>query len=170
MIFSSAYKFAWAELFLFTILRPMRFVNHFIKVVFAFVLVSSLSVFAQEESSPVQADSAQNAQTQVVPATVFFSEMNMRDSIIGARDYACKAEGDSLRNVIASEQVKSSNWEQSYETVKKDNEVCQKALRVTIDSQTEKKKGGDGDAALMASSSFFGGIALGMLLFWLIFD
>lgn len=153
----------------------MRFVNHFFNVLFAVVLVFSLSAFAQGESDSLQTlstqnDSASTASEPVIPAKVFFAEMNMRDSVIGAHDEACRNEGDSLRNVIASEQVKSSNWEQSYETVKNDNEVCQKALRVTIEAQTEKKKEPENDAALMASSSFLGGIALGMLLFWLIFD
>lgn len=100
------------------------------------------------------------------------AELNVRDSVMAARENACKAETDSLRGAIAVEQAKSANWEQSYKTVMQDNNVCQQALRVSIDSQTEKKgeRNPGKDAAMMSGSAFLGGVGIGMLLFWLIFD
>lgn len=103
-------------------------------------------------------------------AADFAAELNLRDSVMAAHDSTCKAEGDSLRSVIGKEQAKCANWEKSYETVKQDNAVCQQALRVAIESQTEKNKSSDSQAATMTMSSFIGGIGIGMLLFWLIFD
>lgn len=140
------------------------------------ILPFALSVFvfadeAQEESS--------------VSVAEMKAELDMRDSVMAARDNAYKAEGDSLRTVISVEQAKSTNWEQSYNTVmqenntcqqnysavRKDNDICQQALRVSIEAQTEKnKKGGRSDAAMMSGSAFLGGVGIGMLLFWLIFD
>lgn len=105
-----------------------------------------------------------------VDATEMKAELDMRDSVMAARENACKAEGDSLRGALAVEQAKSSNWEQSYKTVMQDNMVCQQALRVSIDAQTEKNGAGKKDAAMMSGSAFLGGVGIGMLLFWLIFD
>lgn len=131
-----------------------------LKVLVLSLLVSSVA-FAQEESAPSDG---------MVPAAEVAAELSVRDSVMAARETACKATTDSLRNAVESEQAKSANWEQSYNTVKQDNSVCQQALRVTIDSQTEKNGSSKKEAAMMTSSSFLGGILLGMLLFWLIFD
>jgi hypothetical protein len=93
------------------------------------------------------------------------AELAIRDSVMTA----CNVESDSLRNIIESEQAKSANWEKSYNTVKQDNSVCQQALRVAIDAGSNNGTA-KREAAMMTGSSFLGGIALGMLLFWLIFD
>lgn len=105
-----------------------------------------------------------------VDATEMQAELNVRDSVMAAHDNACKMESDSLRGVVAVEQAKSANWEQSYKTVMQDNNVCQQALRVSIDAQSKKNKDDKNEAAMMSGSAFLGGVGLGMLLFWLIFD
>ena len=82
-------------------------------------------------------------------------------------------EKDSLRAALNSEKAKGENWEKSYETMKKSNETCAKALSVSVgvnEKNKERENQSRSQAAMMTSSSFFGGIALGMLLFWLIFD
>lgn len=94
------------------------------------------------------------------------AELAIRDSVMTA----CNVESDSLRNLIESEQAKSANWEQSYNTIKQDNSVCQQALRVAIDAASDKNGSVKKEAAMMTGTSFLGGIAIGMLLFWLIFD
>lgn len=125
------------------------------------------------------ADDVPNAVPSEVNAAEMKAELDLRDSVMAARDNACRAESDSLRTVISVEQAKSANWEQSYNTVKKDyadlekdNSVCQQALLVSINAQTEKKnsKESQAEAAMMSGSALLGGIGLGMLLFWLIFD
>ena len=131
-----------------------------LKVLVFSLLISSVA-FAQEETTPSEG---------MVPAAEVAAELSVRDSVMAARETACKATTDSLRSAVESEQAKSANWEQSYNTIKQDNSVCQQALRVTIDSQTEKEKTSNNNAATMTLSSFLGGIALGMLLFWLILD
>ena len=103
----------------------------------------------------------------------FKSEIAHRDSLMAVADSSCSVEKDSLRAALNSEQAKTKNWEQSYETMKKSNETCARALSVSIEANEkskEKEKQSKSQAAMTTSSSFFGGIALGMLLFWLIFD
>lgn len=105
-----------------------------------------------------------------VDAAEMKAELDMRDSVMAARENACKAESDSLRGAIVVEQSKSANWEQSYNTAMQENSVCQQALRVSIEGQAEKKKEERNESAMMSGSAFLGGFGLGMLLFWLIFD
>lgn len=101
------------------------------------------------------------------------AEIALRDSLMAEQGNSCKVEKDSLRQTIESEQAKSANWEKSYNTLKQENDVCTKALGVSIDiSEKNKQKAEDEkkNASMMTSTSFIGGIAIGMLLFWLIFD
>ena len=103
----------------------------------------------------------------------FKSEIAHRDSLMAVADSSCSVEKDSLRAALNSEQAKTKNWEQSYETMKKSNETCARALSVSIEANEkskEKEKQSKSQAAMMTSSSFMGGLAVGMLLFWLIFD
>ena len=103
----------------------------------------------------------------------FKSELAHRDSLMAIADSSCSVEKDSLRAALNSEKAKGENWEKSYETMKKSNETCAKALSVSVgvnEKNKERENQSRSQAAMMTSSSFFGGIALGMLLFWLIFD
>ena len=95
----------------------------------------------------------------------------MRDSIMQVQDNACTVEKDSLRAVIDTEKAKSENWEKSYNTVKKDNETCARMLSTSIEVNEKKKEKEDEEhrnAAMMTSSSFLGGIGIGLLIMWLI--
>ncbi|MCF0223628.1 MAG: hypothetical protein HUK20_05105 [Fibrobacter sp.] len=100
-------------------------------------------------------------------------EIAIRDSVMQAQGESCTAEKDSLRSVIQVEQAKCANWEQSYNTIKKNNEMCAQALAVSIGVNEKKKEQAEEEkrqAAMMSGTSFLGGVGLGMLLFWLIFD
>lgn len=117
--------------------------------------------------------SQEAADTVNTETSALRQELSVRDSVMQVRDSLCGVEKDSLRTAVVIEQAKCANWEQSYQTVKKDNEVCAQALGVAIeanqrdkDSAAEERK----KAAVMSSSSFFGGLLVGGLLFWLIFD
>jgi len=137
------------------------------KRIFSLLLLFVALAFAQE--SPV----VEAAADPVVAASVVREELAMRDSVMQIRDSLCKVEKDSLRSAIVVEQAKSTNWEQSYQVMKQNNEVCAKALGVAIEANEKNKDSAAEErkkAAVMGSSSFFGGVLVGALLFWLIFD
>ncbi len=95
----------------------------------------------------------------------------MRDSVMQVRDSLCAVEKDSLRKALVVEDAKYGNWEQSYQTMKQNNEVCAQALSVAIDVNEKNKAKADDErkkAATMGTSSFFGGLAVGLLVMWLI--
>ena len=120
--------------------------------VFALVFILSVSALAESETELQQ-------------------EVALRDSIMQVQGEACSMEKDSLRSLIETEKAKSANWEQSYNTIKKDNEVCAQALSVSIGVNENKKEKEDEErraAAMMTSSSFLGGIGIGLLIMWLI--
>ena len=84
---------------------------------------------------------------------------------------ACTLEKDSLRSAIDTEKAKSENWEKSYNTIKKDNETCAQMLSTSIgvnEKRKEKEEDERRNAAMMTSSSFLGGLGIGLLIMWLI--
>ena len=100
-------------------------------------------------------------------------ELAIRDSVMQLRDSLCIVEKDSLRKSVVVEEAKCANWEQSYQVMKQNNEVCAKALGIAIEASEKDKDRADEErrkAAVMSSSSFMGGLLVGALLFWLIFD
>lgn len=70
----------------------------------------------------------------------FKSEIAHRDSLMAVADSSCSVEKDSLRAALNSEQAKTKNWEQSYETMKKNNETCARALSVSIEANEKSKE------------------------------
>ena len=115
-------------------------------------------------------DADSTSQTSAVE-TELKQELAVRDSVMQVQGDACTLEKDSLRAVIDTEKAKSENWEKSYNTVKKDNETCAQMLSTSI-GVNEKRKEREEDerrnAAMMTSSSFLGGIGIGLLIMWLI--
>ena len=98
-------------------------------------------------------------------------EIAVRDSVMQVQGDACTLEKDSLRSVIETEKAKSDNWEKSYNTVKKDNETCAQMLVTSIGMNEKKQEKEDNDrraAAMATSSSFLGGVGIGLLIMWLI--
>lgn len=108
------------------------------------------------------------------------AELAVRDSVMAVRDSACTVEKQSLRSDLEVEKAKCENWEQSYNTLKKNNETCAKALSVAMQAsqeQAEKQKAKDAKAKedeknsmMMQSASMLGSFGLGMLIMWLILD
>jgi len=108
------------------------------------------------------------------------AELAVRDSVMSIRDSACTVEKQSLRSDLEVEKAKCENWEQSYNTLKKNNETCAKALSVAMQAsqeQAEKQKAKDAKAKedeknsmMMQSASMLGSFGLGMLIMWLILD
>ncbi len=85
-----------------------------------------------------------------------------------------------MRSDLEIERAKCENWEQSYNTLKKNNETCAKALSVAIEAsqeQTEKQKAKEeaekekeGSDRMMTGASMAASFGLGMLIMWLIID
>ena len=147
------------------------------KILFALLFCVVAAFAAAPATAPAEsvaaapADSAAEAPQET--CSEFKSELAHRDSLMAIADSSCSVEKDSLRAALNAEKAKGENWEKSYETMKKSNETCAKALSVSVgvnEKNKERENQSRSQAAMMTSSSFFGGIALGMLLFWLIFD
>jgi len=137
--------------------------NRLVKVLVTLAL--SLSVAFADETATPAADSAATVETELK------QELAMRDSVMQVQGNACTVEKDSLRAVIETEKAKSENWEKSYNTVKKDNETCAQMLSTSIGVNENKQKKEDEDrraAAMATSSSFLGGVGIGLLIMWLI--
>ena len=148
------------------------------KILFA-LLFCVVAAFAAPAAVPadsavaVPADSAAEISAPQETCSEFKSELAHRDSLMAVADSSCSVEKDSLRAALTSEKAKGENWEKSYETMKKSNETCAKALSVSIgvsENSKEKRDEERREAAMMSGSAFLGGLGLGMLLFWLIFD
>lgn len=136
------------------------------------ILVVSLAfcgsiAFADEPVSPVAVvdSTAPSVETELK------QEIAVRDSVMQVQSNACTVEKDSLRSVIETEKAKSENWEKSYNTIKKDNETCAQMLSTSIGVNENKQKKEEDDrraAAMATSSSFLGGVGIGLLIMWLI--
>ena len=106
------------------------------------------------------------------------AEIAVRDSVMAIHDSVCIAEKKALRSDLEIETAKCENWEQSYNTLKKNNETCAKALSVAIEAsqeQTEKQKAKEeaekekeGSDRMMTGASMAASFGLGMLIMWLI--
>jgi hypothetical protein len=138
--------------------------NRIFKIVMVLLSLSLSEAFADEAAAPV-ADSATTVATELK------QEIALRDSVMQVQGNACSVEKDSLRAVIETEKAKSDNWEKSYNTVKKDNETCAQMLVTSmgVNEKKQEKEQEDRRAAAMAtSSSFLGGVGIGLLIMWLI--
>lgn len=138
------------------------------KILAVVFCVAALAFAATPEPAPAAATPASSEQ---VPVDVMQEELAMRDSVMQVRDSLCAVEKDSLRKAIVVEDAKCANWEQSYQTMKQNNEVCAQALGVAIDVNEKNKEKVDEEkrkAATMSSTSFMGGLAVGLLVMWLI--
>ena len=152
-------------------------VRSFVKALFVSALfVCSLAGVgvAAESGAKASADAVSSAEAGLI------AELAARDSVMALRDSACTVEKQSLRSDLEIERAKCENWEQSYNTLKKNNETCAKALSVAIEAsqeQTEKQKAKEeaekekeGSDRMMTGASMAASFGLGMLIMWLIID
>ena len=103
------------------------------------------------------------------------AEIAVRDSVMAIHDSVCIVEKKALRSDLEIERAKCENWEQSYNTLKKNNETCAKALSVAVQAsqeQAEKQKAKEKEKSdvVMQSASMAASFGLGMLIMWLILD
>ena len=157
----------------------MRLISRFLVVLFCVATFAFAAAPADNApagnavaASAAPVDSAPAVASES-PVDVMQEELAMRDSVMQVRDSLCTVEKDSLRKAIVVEEAKCANWEQSYQTVKRDNEVCAQALGTTLEINEKNKEKADDErrkAAMSSGMSFTSGLLLGALLFWLIFD
>ena len=149
--------------------------------------VKSLAVSALFVSafavSPVLAAGAAKGEAQSAVAAEnaeLIAELAVRDSVMALHDSACTVEKKALRSDLELERAKCENWEQSYNTLKKNNETCAKALSVAIEASQEQadkqkeneasKKEKENSDRMMTGASMAASFGLGMLIMWLILD
>lgn len=139
--------------------------NRTVKIVMVALSLSLSVAFADESVQPATDASAPSEETELK------QELALRDSLMQVQGDACTLEKDSLRAAIDTEKAKSENWEKSYNTIKKDNETCAQMLSTSIgvnEKRKEKEEDERRNAAMMTSSSFLGGLGIGLLIMWLI--
>ena len=139
--------------------------NRIVKIVMVALSLSLSVAFADESVQPATDAFAPSVETELK------QELALRDSLMQVQGDACTLEKDSLRAAIDTEKAKSENWEKSYNTIKKDNETCAQMLSTSIgvnEKRKEKEEDERRNAAMMTSSSFLGGLGIGLLIMWLI--
>ncbi len=143
--------------------------KNLIATLFAVVVLSTTFLFA-EETTPEASGDVRDVVAELR------QEVTLRDSLMAVGDSACAAEKDSLRSALAMGNAVSDSWKQSYETMRKDGEACARNLSATksenelLKEESQKKEEESGFPAAVAGTSFLGGLGIGMLLFWLIFE
>ncbi len=141
----------------------------FKKALLALGFVAAVA-FAQD-ATPAETAAPAVTATPTSIETELKEEIAIRDSVMAVQSESCDAEKDSLRKSLEVEQAKSANWEKSYEAMKKDNALCAQALNVSIGVNEKKKEEVDearSAGSSMVTTSFLGGVGLGMLILWLI--
>ena len=123
------------------------------------------------------ANAAGNALESDAEKAELVAEIAVRDSVMAIHDSVCIVEKKALRSDLEIEKAKCENWEQSYNTLKKNNETCAKALSVAVQAsqeQAEKQKAKEKEKeksdVVMQSASMAASFGLGMLIMWLILD
>ena len=123
------------------------------------------------------ANAAGNAPESDAEKAELVAELAVRDSVMAIHDSVCIVEKKALRSDLEIERAKCENWEQSYNTLKKNNETCAKALSVAVQAsqeQAEKQKAKEKEKeksdVVMQSASMAASFGLGMLIMWLILD
>lgn len=123
------------------------------------------------------ANAAGNALESDAEKAELVAELAVRDSVMAIHDSVCIVEKKALRSDLEIERAKCENWEQSYNTLKKNNETCAKALSVAVQASQEqaekqktKEKEKEKSDVVMQSASMAASFGLGMLIMWLILD
>ena len=149
-----------------------------VSVVRSFVKLSVTLAFVFFAAVPALAQKAKSTAALEAEKAELVAEIAVRDSVMALHDSACTVEKKSLRTDLDVERAKCENWEQRYNTLKKNNETCAKALSVAMEAsqnQSEKyekqKKEIEEQRAsdrTMTSVSMLGSFGIGMLIMWLI--
>ena len=136
------------------------------------LIVLAFAGAANAAGNALKSDAGRDAEKAELVA-----EIAVRDSVMAIHDSVCIVEKKALRSDLEIERAKCENWEQSYNTLKKNNETCAKALSVAVQAsqeQAEKQKAKEKEKeksdVVMQSASMAASFGLGMLIMWLILD
>jgi len=136
------------------------------------LIVLAFAGAANAAGKALESDAGRDAEKAELVA-----EIAVRDSVMAIHDSVCIVEKKALRSDLEIERAKCENWEQSYNTLKKNNETCAKALSVAVQAsqeQAEKQKAKEKEKeksdVVMQSASMAASFGLGMLIMWLILD
>ncbi len=128
---------------------------------------ASNSVILKSDSANVKPDSTMNLAQEET------RELLWRDSLLASKDSLLEAERQAHRTAMETETARCENWEKSYNTVQTEFATCAKMLSVSVEN-LEKNKEREAEefqkTMMMQTSSFIGGILLGMLIYWLAID
>ena len=148
-----------------------------VSVVRSFVKSWTLSALIVLAFAGVANAAGNAAEKSDVEKAELVAEIAVRDSVMAIHDSVCIVEKKALRSDLEIERAKCENWEQSYNTLKKNNETCAKALSVAVQAsqeQAEKQKAKEKEKeksdVVMQSASMAASFGLGMLIMWLILD
>jgi len=151
-------------------------VRSFVKSWACSLLVLAFAGVVNAADSKTAGSAAENAAEKAE----LVAEIAVRDSVMAVHDSACTVEKQSLRSDLEVEKAKCENWEQSYNTLKKNNETCAKALSVAVQATQEQMeqqkakekvdKEKENTDRMMTGASMAASFGLGMLIMWLILD
>lgn len=126
--------------------------------------------------APSQTDSAKaTAAIDVIAANqaTHDSEIALRDSLLAAKDSINAADKQAMQTKLDVQEARCENWEKSYSTLETDFQTCSRMLRTSIETQEQKDKQLKETAkmnAMAQSTSFIGGVLIGLLIGWLVWD
>lgn len=97
-------------------------------------------------------------------------ELALRDSLLAANDSVRSAEKAQYETDIEVQNARCENWEKSYATMENEYRLCTKALGVYVESTEKYKKESNKRDMVGPIGSFVGGILIGVLIGWAVWD
>lgn len=101
------------------------------------------------------------------------AEIALRDSLLAVKDSISAADKQAMQTKLDVESARCENWEKSYAVLDTNFQTCSKMLRVyaeTAEKKTEQLNEAKKMSAMAQSTSFIGGVLIGILVGWLIWD
>lgn len=97
-------------------------------------------------------------------------ELALRDSLLAANDSARAAEKARYETDIEVQSARCENWEKSYATIENEYRLCTKALGVYVESTEKYKQESNKRDMVGPIGSFVGGILIGVLIGWAVWN
>lgn len=97
-------------------------------------------------------------------------ELALRDSLLAANDSARAAEKARYETDIEVQNARCENWEKSYATIENEYRLCTKALGVYVESTEKYKQESNKRDMVGPIGSFVGGILIGVLIGWAVWN
>jgi len=152
------------------------------------VLAFVAAAFAVEESAPIAStaisepaiDTVSAKKETATPIDVMAAnqassdaEIALRDSLLAAKDSVNAAEKADMQTKLDVTSARCESWEKSYAVLDTNFQTCSKMLRVyaeTAEKKTQQLNEASKMNAMAQSTSFVGGVLIGLLIGWLVWD